>query len=187
MGGSGKSTATVSGDVIHSSTTSSRLNASEVDALEMYMTYHYKRINDYLRGTLQSPFDEADLASAMDSAFSKAPPHQPFTVYRGVAGGFGSSLQVGDRFTDKGFTSTSTKRSIAETVASPAGGRGEGNPVIFEVRVPSSVKALSVRDLRKGRDYEVGEVVLNRNTSFTVTGVTKGTTQTPTVVTVIAS
>ena len=103
----------------------------------------------------------ADLTRNLDLATGR---HAvPSRVYRGVGPGTAAKLKVGGTLTDKGYSSTSVKRSVAAKFASKTPGGA-----LIEIRVPKGQRGIKIADRSYSRD---AEFLLPRGTSLRVTSV----------------
>lgn len=145
------------------------LSAAEMEAVIDYQGSSYKAVNSYLRdgekaNISKAAKDEAkETIKLLDSAFEKSGALTKDTVvYRGVNDkSIGGLLKdpVGKTYTDSAYLSTMrTKR----------GWFGE-RKVVMEITVPEGTKVVQPRG---ENDFEQ-EVLLNRGTPMTVTGVRK--------------
>lgn len=142
----------------------------------------YKEINSYLRGKTDSVDQKTkDDIAELDRAFEEAKPiDEPITVYRGVdpdilrrlgavPGDYGGewwtfpnpemdvSKLKGVVMEDKGFMSTSTRKSEAEKYNSQT---------VLKIKVPKGTKVID-----HGFRYDEAETLLNRGTRMKITGV----------------
>ena len=156
------------------------ITKAEADALREYQGAAYRTINKGLRTGTKLDKDDKQTIKHLDKAMSKNKLSQNMVLYRGLKQNEVDKLmktKVGSKITDKGYSSTSTKKEIASAFA-----RGEypgtiknviakysvakGTPAIH---VPSTNKAVgrtSMKDAEK-------EVLLNRNTTATFKGFSK--------------
>ncbi len=168
-----------------------KFTPEEVDSLQVYASGDYEAINKYKRSPETSHLtygdptefggtvsDEAmNLKRAMNTARFPA----DTTVYRGVVVSKGGSIpEVGDSFTDRGFSSTSTNPKIASQFASQVG-EGE-TAVTYKVNVKKGQAAIPL-----GKNYhqpgnpkfdlgEESEVLIDSGAKYRVTGRTKTAT-----------
>lgn len=103
-------------------------------------------------------------ADAIDRVISSAPARESDAiVYRG--GSMPDGLKPGDRFTDKGFVSTTAHREVADKFAADRGGQS------LKIEMPAGTRAapidLVTHATGGGRGGE-GEWLLNRGTTFEV-------------------
>lgn len=141
---------------------SGSLTESEQLAINGYTGGDYRAINFGLRGG--SDEGMAKQIAALDSALGKSSLERDTALYRGYGGAqleqtglhvdTFSQLQPGDTYTDKGFASTTTDYSRANTFAGDFG-------VHVTIEAPSGLGAL------KGTSYEK-EVILPRGLTYQV-------------------
>lgn len=97
------------------------------------------------------------------------PLEEPRTVYRG--GSKLPDMQVGDEFTDRGFSSTSDEESTADLFAMAPLMRGEPEKGdVLTITIPAGARALDVYSVYPHGNED--EVILPPGTTFRVTGVT---------------
>lgn len=144
----------------------------QLEVLEDYIDV--PDVNTFLRkgkGTKFSPAEELkEKAKILNDLIQiQEPLDEPRTVYRG-----GSKLppmEVGDEFTDRGFSSTSEDESTADVFAMAPIMRGEPEKGdVLEITIPAGARALEVYSV-----YPHGaedEVILPPGTTYRVTGVT---------------
>ena len=148
------------------------LNDHEQQEFKNYSTTEgYEGVNEALRKGTDPSESAKNTIKQMDSAFSRASTKKDMTVFRTIRSGFADKLKVGDVFSDKAYSSTSTdeKASISAALATGItsfGTRG-GDLVLMKVSVPKGSKAISINNIS---DQEEGEIVLDRNSKFKVTG-----------------
>jgi hypothetical protein len=149
------------------------LSEGQQQALTSYQTSGHRAMNGYLRtGTYMNDFYVGSVASDadldrhikdLDSVIDSAPLlESDLTLYRGVSGKLADNLltlQPGDSFEDKGYSSTSYDKGIATQFS-----KGGATIVITESK---GSKGLDVDRLFDEEAFEF-EVVLARNTKFTV-------------------
>ena len=149
------------------------LTQTQVRALRSYQGADYANINGLLRQPakykkiLGSRLGSGGVTSmqkniaVLDSVMDVMPAIGKNTVvYRGVGHGF-PRLRVGQVFMDKGFTSTSIKRKLAENFV------GLNNPTMVRIGLKSSQRGAWMRKLTKSK-LDEGEFLLPRNTTFKV-------------------
>jgi len=148
----------------------------------------YDEVNDYLRGkSTRISKENKELIKTFDEVIDGATLDYNTTVYRGVADDTGQfmDLQVGDRITEKGYSSTSPNPAVAEAFANSTVIEN-GRPVVLEIDVPFGQPAIAsdVASTRLfGRDLvqddemiieitgftRLNEITLPRNMTFEVT------------------
>lgn len=158
-------------------------------SLRMYTAYGHDIINNSLRGTRddEAVREETQRSIAgLDSLISNSPTlTEDTTLYRGIAGAIAEdfrSLQPGDTFTDKGYTSTTSEKYVADKFGSDAGSYGEVPYVNLIIDAPAGSKAFDVdtyvneRYISGTGRYENGltprgeaEFILPRDATFEVT------------------
>jgi len=104
----------------------------------------------------------------MDKVFNQSRMPEDITVYRGISARIGDMIStVGDIFVDKGYSSTSYRKSAAQHF-------GFGD--LSEIKVPKGISFVDIASLLKKfpyfRDNE-DELILNRGTRFAVDYVDK--------------
>jgi SPP1 gp7 family putative phage head morphogenesis protein len=158
-------------------------------SLRMYTAYGHDIINNSLRGTRD---DEAvreetqrSIAGldALISNYSVLPENT--VLYRGIAGEIAEdfkSLQPGDTFTDKGYTSATSEEYIAQKFGTESGRFGNVPYVNLIIDAPAGSRALNVDEYVNSKyipgtgRYEGGftprnesEFILPRDATFEVT------------------
>lgn len=165
-----------------SSDTPAQLSESQIHYLDQYAGHAYYTVNTYLRSGedklqhwQQSTLQEAkDIRDSLDRSFQTvAPLTTDQVVYRGIGPGkFAdtiNSLQVGDRFTDTGFISTS------ESLRNATGFLNDNEQgALLRIEVPAGEKVIDVNKEMSatGSTHEYHyekEILLNRDTTFEVT------------------
>lgn len=142
--------------IAHRKSFEEKLSPDERKAIDTYTSSTYKDINRALRHE-EIRNGREGFVSKIDEAVAKNPLHDNAKLYRGLSGDEAKqfrSLEVGDTFEEKAFTSTSSspdafKREVNLHIDVPAG--YEAAPV------PSSI--------------DEKEWLLRRNTRFEVTGI----------------
>ena len=136
--------------------------------------------NAILRGTKTTEDLEADgisasevddMTRALDEEIDKVPGLLRGTLlYRGTRSRTAEklfALNLGDTYTDDGFTSTSLEQDAAEMFSNTGSG-GEGGGVVLEIETPQGTKAISLAAyFGDGLDSE-SEVIIARGTEFKV-------------------
>ena len=138
-------------------------------ALDNYVGDGYYSINNYLRTNTVEGFDRLAIAnrvSILDSLMSPAETDK--TIYRGVYPGELAEklkdLEPGDRFSDKGFISTSESKSFAEQWSTSS---VSGAGVLMTIDAPAGTMNIKIDDVVSGVNSEQ-EVILARETTFEV-------------------
>jgi SPP1 gp7 family putative phage head morphogenesis protein len=181
-------------DEIHAALTqeqSAYIEALSKKQLESVAGYQaegtYDEVNDYLRGkSTRISKENKELIKTLDEVIDGATLDFNTTVYRGVSDDTGDfmNLQVGDRITEKGYSSTSPNPAVAEAFANSTVVMGQ--PVVLEIDIPYGQPAIAsdVASTRLfGRDLvqddemiieitgftRLNEITLPRNMTFEVT------------------
>jgi len=152
---------------------------AQYNALEGYIGADYINVNSYLRsgkirdetyGGIYDPMAIRNTVEMMNNLMS--PIGQEQTLYRGILASditeALSTLQPGDRFTDKGFVSTTQSLGFADNW------RGDG--LLMVIDAPAGTNAIDVVRVSGGNpnrdEYtnieEEREVILARDTTFEV-------------------
>lgn len=127
-----------------------------VQALQNYTSSDFREINSYLREGDASYYDREDAVKDIDRVFDAVGPiGQDLIAYRGIKGNTGKKIQdaidngtlKGSTLTDKGYTSTSVSKSVADNW----GG------VLVNLRVP-----------KESRGAYVGESDFGKSDGFSV-------------------
>jgi len=158
---------------------------AQYNALEGYIGADYINVNSYLRsgkirdeayGGIYDPMAISNTVEMMNNLMS--PIEQEQTLYRGILASditeTLSTLQPGDRFTDKGFVSTTQSLSFANNW------RGDGLLIVIDA--PAGTNAIDVVRVSGGNpnrdEYtnieEEREVILQRDTTFEVVSNSEG-------------
>lgn len=148
----------------------------EGDAVKEWVENYevFEEINFNLRKGRESGLDdeEADLVRTLSKAIEKSTLKEPMTLSRGFSTGednFGhnpgqklldklNAMKVGDVYTDRGFTATSTG-----SAATDYGPEGTGSGAMMKIEAPAGTQALEL--------FDQGEVLLQKGTKFQLTGV----------------
>jgi SPP1 gp7 family putative phage head morphogenesis protein len=147
----------------------------------------YEEVNAYLRGTSTriSPANK-ELIKTLDGVIEGASLEYNTIVYRGVSDDTGAflNLRIGDRITEKGYSSTSPNPAVAEAFANST--VIDGKPVVLEIDLPYGQPAIAA-DVSSTRFFghsvatddemiieitgftRLNEVTLPRNMTFEVT------------------
>ena len=156
-------------------TWSSRVSGDEADAILTYTTSKYHSINGGLRSGKVSK-EDAKTIKSIDSAMEKSRLKKEMVSYENqklyraasipeVNKALDSGNFKGFEFTEKGYTSTTTDKQIAQNFL-----RGEGSR-LFRVKSPAGTKAANVSELSNLKGEK--EVLIARNTRYKITGVEK--------------
>lgn len=142
-----------------------RLSNDEIEDLRSYSSSTYKDYNRLLRhGTIRNGREK--ILTRIDSALAKAATPRDIVVYRGLSGDESKmfrSLEPGDSFLEKAYTSTSVDPTAFK--------RG----INLHIEVPAGYQAAAIPSLIKKEK----ELLLRRHTKYIVTDVTDdGTTRT---------
>ena len=123
----------------------------------------YKSINGFLRGTIKNA-KAKEAAVLMQKSFEQSATPLPTDaiVYRGLK--IEKPLEVGQTFSDKGFTSTSSKSSIASRFARMKGSKGK--KAVLKILAPKGTKVIAAMR------YE-NEIIFNTKTKFRVVKASK--------------
>jgi hypothetical protein len=144
----------------------SSLTAEEKRVIDGYSDVDYKRINSVARGTFAgNPAvvpDAQAKAAILDAAIAKASLAADTILYRGARlSDFGGGVPaVGSTLSDRGFFSTSHKRSVAEV--SFAG------DMMITINAPRGARAVDVTHVAGGNEKEI---LFGRNVNMRVTSV----------------
>ena len=132
-------------------------------ALAEYTAGDYDSINSYLNGT--KSFSDADkeriskTVEQIDSCIT-GKTDRDMMVYRGIAIDKGS-LSVGDEIVNKGYTSTSAVKSVADDFANYYGG------TTLSLKVPKGTEALGIGFHTNG-DFDEAEVLFGRGAKIKI-------------------
>jgi hypothetical protein len=144
------------------------LSEAEANAVTSYTGSDYRDINFALRYGDRNVIDEST-QNTVNTLISVIDRNEPLPedsmLYRGVhnSGGHWNDLQVGDRFVEKGFTSTSPDLRTAKSF---------GNK-LMEIEAPAGTKAIDTYTALTGGVRE-SEVVLQAGTEYEVMANGKG-------------
>lgn len=141
----------------------------ELDAIATYIGNGYSQMNDVTRGydPGDDPFSKEDIDTYVENLTNLIDRNPPLgttaLVYRGVYDSVGmkwSELEVGNRFVDNGFISTSPHDVTAS---------GFGN-IQLEIELGEDTKAIDVSETVGGTRVPVKEreIILQRGTAFEV-------------------
>lgn len=136
---------------------------SKQSALAEYTAGDYDSINSYLSGT--KSFSDADkeriskTVEQIDSCIT-GKTDRDMMVYRGIAIDKGS-LSVGDEIVNKGYTSTSAVKSVADDFANYYGG------TTLSLKVPKGTEALGIGSHTNG-NFDEAEVLFGRGAKIKI-------------------
>lgn len=125
----------------------------------------YENINEYLNG--RRSFEGADkekidsTIETLDSVMTGRTDSN-MMVYRGIAIS-ADQIDVGDSISNKGFTSTSAAKSVADDFAAYYGG------TTISIKVPAGTPALFV-GYNTGGDFDEAEVLFGRKATIRIVG-----------------
>lgn len=141
------------------------------EAIETYTAgnddlLNYDNINEYLNGKKQFSIEEQEkldkVINNIDSCISGETDKNMF-VYRGI-GIKSSELRVGDEIINKGFTSTSAVKEIADDFANYYNG------TTIEIKVKKGTKALGIGSHTSG-NFDEAEILFGRRAKIIITEV----------------
>ena len=166
--------------------------ATEQDAfmLKDYSQYGHKTVNYDLRGTLIADLGKPVVVRGVEfeggniqtrqtlEAFDRVstPTATDMTVYRGMKVNLDKEFRVGERFMDRGFSSTSSEMLLTQPFGKPD---IDNQGVIMEISVPKGTKVVAndnfaMRgDPKKEDFYYEKEIILGPQTKFEVVSVAK--------------
>ena len=139
--------------------------------VRQYRDMAYRTINNLLRGKKDSQLDEPAWKAEYRQMVKeikgqmKPIPTGGVVVYRGFQPGK-MSLNVGDTFTEKAFSSTTFNKDIASFFAYEKNG---GGGKMFEIEVPAGVKAMYL-GAKYDYDKNEHELLLEPGLKYEVTG-----------------
>lgn len=170
---SGLDSRTASRRVVHSV---NDLSKDEKAAVTIYTGDDYKNINDSLRGKDTATPQNAQVIDTLTSALQESELSENMTLYRGTSiTALGSELMnlspeelVGESFTERGFTSTSTDDYMARYFATNY--NYNSRPMIMTIDARVGDHALNVTPISQHPSEQ--EILFNRDTSFTITSAT---------------
>lgn len=151
---------------------------AEVDAVDRYLGGDYRVINGGLR--IGQPDHPAirDTVRDLDSAIAKSRLDADAVLYRGIIVEAGTEYRVGDTFSDKAYTSTSSDKAVGDAFTKKAREIGKENwqPVRVEFEMPKGSQALNAVDMfdvagRKSGYTHEREFLLPRDAAFTIKSV----------------
>ena len=149
--------------------TNARIDDGSAYDIVDYTTTHSLELNDNLRKGNEDEIEQSeylgDTMSGIDHALGKASVPQDMVVYR--TGFLPQGLEVGDRFTDQAYVSTSALQNFLSE-----GGASSAGAVMFEIRLPQGTRAAYVAHISSFRHE--AEVIINRGSTFSVVGINAG-------------
>ena len=165
------------------------MTVEERTTVRSYAGMDYENINQYLRGTFvgftTSPkaaelFRERTESDAkeMTDLYGRisVPLEENVTVFRGISIPKSKKFKVGSKFTDKGFSSTSTSPVEASSFATRRTDNGDDgvvrSSVLLEIRVPKGHKVLPMGK-RLSSYWDENEILLKNGTKFVVVEIKK--------------
>jgi len=165
------------------------MTVEERTTVRSYAGMDYENINQYLRGTFvgftTSPkaaelFRERTESDAkeMTDLYDKisVPLEENTTVFRGISVPKSKKFKVGSKFTDKGFSSTSTSPIEASSFATGRTDNGDDgvvrSSVLLEIRIPKGRKVLPMGK-RLSSYHDENEILLKNSTKFMVVEIKK--------------
>lgn len=170
---SGSDSRTTSRRVVHSV---NDLSKDEKVAVTIYTGDDYKNINDSLRGKDTATPQNAQVIDTLTNALQESELSENMTLYRGTSiTALGSELMnlspeelVGESFTERGFTSTSTDDYMARYFATNY--NYNSRPMIMTIDARVGDHALNVTPISRHSSEQ--EILFNRDTSFTIMSAT---------------
>lgn len=150
------------------------LSKIEKEAVTIYTGDDYKNINDSLRGKDTATEQNAQVINTLTNALQVSELSENMTLYRGTSiMALGAELMnlspeelVGESFTERGFTSTSTDDYMARYFATNYY-NSNSRPMIMTIDARVGDHALNVTPISQHPSEQ--EILFNRNTSFTIT------------------
>lgn len=152
------------------------LSKDEKAAVTIYTGDDYKNINDSLRGKDTATPQNEQVINTLTNALQESELSENMTLYRGTSiTALGSELMnlppeelVGESFTERGFTSTSTDDYMARYFATNF--NYNSRPMIMTIDARVGDHALNVTPISQHPSEQ--EIMFNRDTSFTITSAT---------------
>lgn len=144
-----------------------------------YNNYAYNALNSYLRWHVHPNVERDEFAARLDRAIDQHRLKESTVVFRAskILAGFEGEIKSGQVFVDRGFTSTSLLRNVAEMHATTEQLERPRNVLVkrlFRIELPKGQRCLYtdpiVEDIREQRGMEQ-EVILPRGTQLVVTHV----------------
>jgi superfamily I DNA/RNA helicase len=154
-------------------------------AVNHFVQNSFKNVNDYVRNG-QDPTGISgytdQVIDVLDDAIENSPLEKDSTFYRGlqISAGEAEKFVAGSIISDKGFTSVSKRKSIAEEFAKDSEGKtgvaapANAVPVLLQVNLPKGHKAHAVDYNHLEENIDVShqkESILGRDSSFRVDNV----------------
>jgi len=138
--------------------------------------------NDELRRDQNLSAAKTRIVKNLDNIINQHPLPAPLTVYRGlyINDDFFDRISRQKRFLDKGFISTSRSSTVANDFVMSSetigwSGTKEGKPVLMKIKLPKGFKAAPVERMVASGYEDQREVLLPRNTVFTVKKISQKT------------
>lgn len=149
------------------------LSKDEKASVTIYTGNDYKNINNSLRGKDTATPQNAQVINTLTNALQESELSENMTLYRGTSiMALGSEVMnlspeelVGESFTERGFTSTTTDYYMARCFAT-----NYNRPMIMTIDARVGDHALNVTPISQ-HPSEM-EILFNRDTSFTITSAT---------------
>ena len=144
------------------------------DVIKGYTTTTYNYVNNGLRGPRNAQHvvvsqDEpkfVEIRDGLDKAMNLSPAlSEPIQVFRGIPETYGDTLEIGKTYSDKGFSSVSLDKKIADGF-SPYG----TTRTTLRMTIPKGQKVFVPNLYGVGKKSEK-ELILPRSTPFKVTGI----------------
>lgn len=156
------------------------MKGEDVSTVRSYAGLDYENINEYLRGnalTFQGGAKANELfrertesdAKKMTDMYDRIsiPLEENITIFRGISLPKNKKFSAGSKFTDKGFSSTSTSHIEASKFGTKYSQRKDRNLFLLEIRVPKGHKVLPMG--RRFSSYlDENEILLKNGTKFRV-------------------
>lgn len=158
------------------------LSKDQKTAIDQYRDTSYGRINMFERGLLEKTDDNKEevkelqsISNNVSSAINSSEIKQDIVVYRGVDASksealskFFESLEVGDTYTDKGFTSTTLNKDIGHSKFSSNKNKGANITIL----IPKGSNGLPMQNVgsesTKTMYNDEYEILLDKNSTFEV-------------------
>jgi len=138
--------------------------------------------NDELRRDQKLSAAKTRIVKNLDNIINQYPLPAPLTVYRGmyINDDFFGRIGQQKRFLDKGFISTSRSSTVANDFVMSSetigwSGTQGGKPVLMKIKLPKGFKAAPVERMVASGYEDQREVLLPRNTVFTVKKISQKT------------
>jgi len=136
-------------------------SSKQLESLAIYQGAYYRGINASLRNN--TPTTYKPFIDAIDSMMLAT--SEPITVYRGLLlqdKAQRENFKKGKRFTDRGYSSTSINKRVAQKFAPPENPRS----LTMKIHVPKKAKALPAFLIKNVMNED--EIILSRNTTYEV-------------------